>query len=164
MTERDGIKAARVALAAYRAGLSPVEEPTAIIDLIADLMHVADGTSGDGSISGEYAVDRAAEYYRDEDGEETFLVPEDYDERDDEDDDEDDFDTSSSASRQHYIDTGRYLTHDESPYGDEGQTVPDDPNIPAGAPKPTDRLCSIPCDGTGYTGNPRERCTTHYQL
>lgn len=71
MSERDGIRFARIALAYYRAGLSPVEESTAIIDLIADLMHVADATSGDDSISGEYAVDRAAEYYRGEDDEES---------------------------------------------------------------------------------------------
>ena len=24
--------------------------------------------------------------------------------------------------------------------------------------------CTIPCDGTGWTGNPRERCLTHYVL
>lgn len=52
---------------------------------------------------------------------------------------------------------------DDNPYGDEGQTEPDDPNIPAGAENPMDR-CTIPCDGTGWTGNPRERCTTHYEL
>lgn len=23
--------------------------------------------------------------------------------------------------------------------------------------------CSIPCDGTGYTGNMAECCTTHYE-
>lgn len=24
--------------------------------------------------------------------------------------------------------------------------------------------CTIPCDGTGWTGNPGERCLTHYVL
>ena len=51
---------------------------------------------------------------------------------------------------------------DDNPYGDEGQTIPDDPNIPAGAENPMDK-CTIPCDGTGWTGNPHERCTTHYE-
>lgn len=49
---------------------------------------------------------------------------------------------------------------DEDEEDDFGQTQPD-PEV-VGAPKPTD--CTIPCDGTGWTGNPRERCLTHYEL
>lgn len=93
-------------------------------DLLADLAHLADTFEGEDEIYGGYALEHALEVYAEE-------VDGAMDERDD----EDDFGLRGPESI------------DDNPYGDEGQTVPDDLNIPAGAPKPTDRLPEYNPDG-----------------
>ena len=66
-TDRPGVQGAQAALDTYIAhpGLEEYEtaEPeTAFIDLIADLLHLADSLG----VSGEYIADKARDYYDDE--------------------------------------------------------------------------------------------------
>ena len=47
---------------------------------------------------------------------------------------------------------------------DSGRCLDCDGHYKHSADCPSAEPCTIPCDGTGWTGNPRERCTTHYSL
>lgn len=62
--------AARQALEAYQAceGLGGNGDETDLVDLIADLMHLADTFTGDDETYGGYCAERALEHYSDETG------------------------------------------------------------------------------------------------
>lgn len=106
---RQGLQAAEKAIEAFAAHMGYKEGDIDPESLISDLITDLMHYSDRRDLSGLWLVERAESNYREEGDDDPEYV--------------------------NLGDSGA----DDNPYGDEGQTIPDDPEIPAGAPNPFDR-------------------------